>query len=80
VRGRGQSVNVKLSFGDLQRADEGNTEVCLILREEPGQAEIANLGLELVVQEYVAGLDVAVNDPQIGIDPREGTAVPEQCR
>jgi hypothetical protein len=47
------------SFGDSQSAGEGSTEVCLVLGEEPGQAEIANLGLELVVQEYVAGLVIS---------------------
>ena len=50
---------------DLQSAGKRSAEVCLVLGEEPGQAKVADLGLELVVQEDVAGLDVAVNDPQV---------------
>lgn len=56
---------LSLSTGDLQCAGKCSTKVCLVLGEEPGQAKITDLGLELVVQEDVAGLDVAMNDPQV---------------
>lgn len=41
-------------------------DVALVIWKQQSQAEIRNLGLQILVQQNVAGLDVAVNDSGLG--------------
>jgi len=50
---------------NLQGPSQTSAEVALIFHEVPRQAEIGDLRPEPLVQQYVAGLDVPVNDPDL---------------
>jgi hypothetical protein len=48
-----------------QSSGEAGAEVALVVHEVPGEAEVGDLRPEPVVQQDVAGLDVAVYDPDL---------------
>lgn len=47
----------------LQCADDAvGVDLVLVAAEDPGHAEVGDLRIEVLVEEYVAGLEIAVDD------------------
>lgn len=60
--------------------DLGGDVALLGVGDELGEAEIGDLGLEVVVEEDVGGLDIAVDDGRVGelVEVRQPSSRPER--
>ena len=63
----GENCSKCVQLINILGTSDAGVDVRLILGEEAGHAEIGDLGDPLIVEQNVAGLDVAVDDAVVGV-------------